>query len=64
MLKTYSADKIFTGKEWKNNAAVIIENNMVADVVSINHQSLEESMDYIIAELNQSIRSDTTSPVN
>jgi N-acetylglucosamine-6-phosphate deacetylase len=37
MLKAYSADKIFTGREWKNNAAVIIENNMVADVVSINN---------------------------
>src|SRR5450755_14751 len=32
----YSADKIFTGKEWLNNSAVIIENNFIADVVSLN----------------------------
>jgi N-acetylglucosamine-6-phosphate deacetylase len=32
----YSADKIFTGKEWLNNSAVIIENNFIADVLSLN----------------------------
>lgn len=37
MHQAYSADKVFSGKEWKNNAAVIIENNIVADVVSINN---------------------------
>jgi len=36
MLTAYSADKIFTGKEWRNNAAVIIKNNFIADVVSLN----------------------------
>jgi N-acetylglucosamine-6-phosphate deacetylase len=36
MLTAYSADKIFTGKEWRNNSAVIIENNFITDVVSLN----------------------------
>src|SRR6185312_13014892 len=36
MLTAYSADKIFTGQEWLNNSAVIIENNFIADVVSLN----------------------------
>jgi N-acetylglucosamine-6-phosphate deacetylase len=36
MLAAYAADKIFTGKEWRNNAAVIIENNFIADAVSLN----------------------------
>ena len=36
MPTAYSADKIFTGKEWRNNAAVIIKNNFIADVVSLN----------------------------
>ena len=36
MLTAYSADKIFTGKEWKNNAAVIIEKDSIADVAPIN----------------------------
>src|SRR5258707_9953699 len=32
----YSADKIFTGKDWRNHAAVIIENNFIKDIVSLN----------------------------
>lgn len=36
MLTAYSADKIFTGKEWINNAAVIIEKNIIADIISLN----------------------------
>ncbi len=36
MLTVYSADKIFTGQEWLNNSAVIIKNNFIADVVSLN----------------------------
>ena len=37
MLTAYSADKIFTGKEWINNSAVIIENNVIADVVPLKY---------------------------
>ena len=37
MLTAYSADKIFTGLEWKNNLAVIIENNFITDVVSLDN---------------------------
>jgi len=36
MLTAYSADKIFTGEEWLNNSAAIIENNFIADVVSLS----------------------------
>jgi N-acetylglucosamine-6-phosphate deacetylase len=36
MLTAYSADKIFTGQEWLKNSAIIIENNFIADVVSLN----------------------------
>jgi len=36
MLTAYSADKLFTGQEWQNNSAVIIENIIIADVVSLN----------------------------
>ena len=36
MLTAYSADKIFTGEEWQNNAAVIIENNIIKEVVALN----------------------------
>jgi len=32
----YSADKIFTGKDWRSRAAVIIENNFIKDIVSLN----------------------------
>ena len=37
MKKAYSADKIFTGQSWKNNSAVIIENDVVVNVVQFNH---------------------------
>lgn len=37
MIKAYSADKIFTGQSWKNNSAVIIENDMVVNVVQLNN---------------------------
>ena len=36
MLTAYSADKIFTGQEWLNDSAVIIENNCIADVITLN----------------------------
>lgn len=36
MLTAYSAYKIFTGQEWLNNSAVLIENNFISDVVSLN----------------------------
>ena len=36
MLTAYSAEKLFTGKEWQNNSAVIVEHNIIADVVPIN----------------------------
>ena len=35
MLTAYSADKIFTGQEWINNSAVIIENNCIADIITL-----------------------------
>ena len=34
MKKAYTADKIFTGQSWKNNSAVIIENDVVVNVVA------------------------------
>ena len=37
MKKAYSADKIFTGQSWRNNSAVIIENDVVANVVQLNN---------------------------
>ena len=37
MLRAFSADKIFTGQSWRNNSAVIIENDMVANVVQLNN---------------------------
>jgi N-acetylglucosamine-6-phosphate deacetylase len=37
MLKAYSADRIFTGQSWRNNSAVIIENDVVANVVQLNN---------------------------
>ncbi|MEP6927787.1 MAG: N-acetylglucosamine-6-phosphate deacetylase [Ginsengibacter sp.] len=37
MIKAYSANKIFTGQSWRNNSAVIIENDIVANVVSLNN---------------------------
>ena len=37
MIKAYSADKIFTGQSWRNNSAVIIENEVVANVVQLNN---------------------------
>lgn len=37
MKKAYAADKIFTGESWKNNSAVIIEDDVVVDVVPINN---------------------------
>jgi N-acetylglucosamine-6-phosphate deacetylase len=36
MLKAYSADKIFTGHSWETDSAVIIENDIVANVVPLN----------------------------
>lgn len=36
MLTAYSADKLFTGQEWETNSAVIVENNIIADVVSLH----------------------------
>lgn len=36
MLTAYSADKLFTGQEWQTNSAVVVENNIIADVVSLN----------------------------
>jgi len=36
MIKAYSADKIFTGQSWKNNSAVIIENDVVLNVVPLD----------------------------
>jgi N-acetylglucosamine-6-phosphate deacetylase len=35
MTKAYSADKIFTGQSWKNNSAVIIEDDVVVNVVPL-----------------------------
>jgi N-acetylglucosamine-6-phosphate deacetylase len=35
MPTAYSADKIFTGYDWKNNAVVIIENDIIEDIVSL-----------------------------
>src|SRR5664279_6418042 len=35
MIKAYSADKIFTGQSWKNDSAVIIENDVVVNVVPL-----------------------------
>ena len=35
MIKAYSADKIFTGQSWKDNNAVIIENDVVLNVVPL-----------------------------
>jgi N-acetylglucosamine-6-phosphate deacetylase len=37
MRRAYSADKIFTGHSWRNNSAVIIENDEVANVVQLNN---------------------------
>jgi N-acetylglucosamine-6-phosphate deacetylase len=35
MIKAYSADKIFTGQSWKNDSAVIIENDVVVNVLPL-----------------------------
>jgi N-acetylglucosamine-6-phosphate deacetylase len=37
MKKAYSADKIFTGQSWRNNSALIIENDVVSNVVQLNN---------------------------
>lgn len=37
MKKAYSADKIFTGQTWKNDSAVIIEDELVVSVVQLNN---------------------------
>jgi N-acetylglucosamine-6-phosphate deacetylase len=37
MKKAYSADRLFTGTSWRNNSAVIIENDEVSNVVQVNN---------------------------
>src|SRR5579863_1176380 len=35
MLTAYAADAIFTGNDWQHNAAVIVENGKIRQIVSI-----------------------------
>jgi N-acetylglucosamine-6-phosphate deacetylase len=37
MKKAYSADKIFTGQSWRHDSAVIVENDVVANIVQLNN---------------------------
>lgn len=41
MITAYSADKVFTGQSWRNNSAVIIENDRVSGVVQLNNLSAD-----------------------
>ena len=36
MLNAYSADKIFTGQEWLDSSAIVIENNCIADIITLH----------------------------
>jgi len=51
MLKAFSADKIFTGQNCLKNAAVIIEENLVADVVPLNNLPADTPVIYHAAML-------------
>ena len=37
MISTYCADKIFTGTEWIQNAAVVCENGLIKDLANIEN---------------------------